>query len=357
MAKKFLLLALLSGAFISIACIKTMNQYYNGPSSDHFNGQQFYNIASSIPQRTFFDFLKWRLTGSRGDWPNNVDNVFNDVPPEKIPTHDIRISWVGHVTFLIQTCGMNILTDPVWSNRIGPFGLVGPIRVSKPGIDFQHLPKIDVILVSHNHYDHLDLATLKKLWHRDKPRMITPLGNETIIKSIDASMPITTQDWGDSTKLNDQLMIACEPAHHWSARGIFDRNKALWATFIIQTPQGNICFVGDSGYGNGSHFKNIGKKYKNVKVALLPMGAFKPRWFMEYSHMDPKDMTQATKDLNADYCIPSHYNTFPLADDSYDEALNELKVHIQSQKDGLSRFKLLKIGEHWILPDIAKDKP
>ena len=192
------------------------------------------------------------------------------------------------MTFLIQTEGLNILTDPVWSDRASPVQWIGPKRIQTPGVKLENLPKIDVILVSHNHYDHLDLDTLEKLWDRDQPLIITPLGNDTIMKSRNQNMNIRAYDWNESAAIGNNLEVHLGPMHHWSARGIFDRNHALWASFTIVTPNGNIYFIGDSGYGNGDYFKEAKAKHHSFRAAMIPIGAYKPSWFMNYAHMGPE---------------------------------------------------------------------
>ncbi len=327
-----------------------MSTYYKGPRSNHFNGKRFYNPAKPQQGQGFFEFLKWRLTSQSKPWPLCVDNVLEDRPPFRVEGSDLRVSSVGHVTFFIQTQGLNILTDPVWSDRASPLSWIGPKRVHAPGIRFEDLPVIDIVLLSHNHYDHLDLQTLKKLWERDKPRIITPLGNDAIIHAFDPKIGVEVYDWGDKVQISDQISIHLEPMHHWSARGIFDRNKALWAAFVIESAGDNIYFVGDSGYGKGDYFKQALAKHRSFRLAFLPIGAFKPEWFMSYSHMGPREALKAFQDLDKPYTIPTHYSVFPLADDGYNEALELFKEETQKQGIDLNIFKPLKVGESWLVP-------
>ena len=208
--------------------------------------------------------MKWRLTTTPPKWPLHIERDSIDIPPPNFEK-SIRISYVGHVTFLIQVDGINILTDPFWSLRTSPFQFMGPKRVIDPGIEFDNLPKIDTILISHNHYDHMDIPTIKKIWQRDEPKIFCPLGNLNYLKPI-KNIEATELDWGDSVSFTDKIQVCLEPAQHWSARGLFDRNRALWGTFIIKTKHGDICFIGDSGY-ESNLFKNIGERYK-IKVSL-----------------------------------------------------------------------------------------
>jgi len=325
--------------------------YYSGPISDHFDGVRFYNPGKPHPH-TLWDILKWRLTTDPRPWPQSVNNEFEDNPPSSVRGEQLRVSWVGHVTFLLQTHGVNILTDPVWSDRASPVDWAGPKRVHAPGIKMENLPPIDLILISHNHYDHLDVKTLQSLWNRDKPRIIVPLGNDQIIKDFDSNIQVEAYDWKTTIKINEDIKIGVEPMHHWSARGLFDWNKALWAAFVIKTPSGNIYFVGDSGYGNGDNFKEVLHQYESFRLALLPIGAFSPRWLVAYSHMSPLEAIAAFKDLNTPRSIPIHYATFPLADDGYDEALKLFMEHLKVYEIESTLFKPLKIGEYCFIPEM-----
>lgn len=323
--------------------LSSCSKYYTGEKTDHFDGNRFFdpNIQDN---KNFFTFLKWQLTKKSTPWPKKVTNQKYDTPPPRVMGSDLRVSNVGHVTFLIQTHGLNILTDPLWSDRASPVTFMGPKRVIDPGIHFEKLPPIDVVWISHNHYDHLDIATIKKLWDAHKPRIITPLGNDTIIKSYHNDIAVEAYDWGDRVKINDDVTFHVEPCQHWSARGIFDRNKALWAALNIQTPSGNIYFIGDSGYGNGKYFKDAKTKFGSFRLALLPMGAYEPRWFMKYAHMNPDDMVKAYKDLGAPVTIPSHYDVFKLTDEGRGEAikaLNAAKTHHKAQDN----IHVLNVGD------------
>lgn len=317
----------------------------------HFDGRKFYLPGHPYPL-TFLDFLKWSLTRQSPVWPKFVENEVRDIPPPIVSGEDLRVSWIGHATFLLQTEGLNILTDPVWSKRASPFSWIGPKRVHKPGISLSDLPKIDAILISHNHYDHLDLWTLKFLWERDRPQIALPLGNESLIHLYDKNIEVSVYDWGDTFSFTSEVKVTLVPVQHWSARTLWDINKALWAGFVIQAPGGPIFFPGDTGYGDGSLFRGIRSTFGPLRLALLPIGAYQPRWFMSYSHMDPKEAILAFEDLGHPYAIPMHYNTFSLADDSYNEALQNLLEVAQNQALDLTVFRPLKIGEHWFVPHL-----
>lgn len=297
------------------------------------NNQRFTNQNPLKKPCTFFEFLKWKWTSKKPKWPQTIALTSYDIPPKIIDEDKIRISFVGHVTFLIQTQSLNILTDPVWSERASPFSNFGPKRVTEPGIQFAHLPKIDLILISHNHYDHMDIETIRRLWERDQPKIIAPLKNDIILRASIPGIKVETLSWHEFINIKHNIAIHLEPAQHWSRRALMDVNVALWGTFIIKTPAGSICFIGDSGY-NPHTFKDIGKKF-DIIVSLIPIGCFEPQWFMKDVHMNPEEAVWTHQDLKSQYSIASHFETFQLADDEFKQAASELesarqKYHINS---------------------------
>ena len=321
-------------------------RYCQGPVSDHFDGTRFFNPGKPM-NKGFLTVLKWRLTGQREPWPQYCDLPFTDHPPRRVEGSALRVSFVGQVTTLIQTQGLNILTDPLWSERTSPLTWLGPKRVHPPGIRFEDLPPIDLVLISHNHYDHLDLATIERLWQGDKPRILTPLGNDTLIHSRIPDAKIETRDWGQQIVVNPQLGVHFEPMHHWSARSPWDRNRALWAAFILTTPGGNIYFVGDSGFGGGEYFHQAKAKYGSFRLAILPIGSYDPRWFMGYGHMHPEETVQAWDLIGRPFLLPTHYRTVQLADTGYDKPLIDLRAAMAAVKAEENRIRPLMAGEHW----------
>jgi L-ascorbate metabolism protein UlaG (beta-lactamase superfamily) len=299
-----------------------------------FKNHRFQNKNPTKNPLGFFAFLKWKWTSKPPQWPQSVAVHAYDHPPATVEGSPVRISFVGHVTFLIQTQSLNILTDPVWSARTSPFSNIGPKRVTEPGIKFEDLPKIDLILISHNHYDHMDIDTLCKLWHRDKPRIIVPLKNDTILDAKIPGIKVETLDWHESTTIQHDISVHLEPSQHWSRRGFYDLNKALWGTFIIRTTSGSICFIGDSGY-DPTIFKDIGNKF-DILVSLIPIGCYEPRWFMKDVHMNPEESVFVHQDLKSNYSIASHFETFHLAGDGFKQAALDLeqarqKYHISNE--------------------------
>ena len=334
----------------TLIILSSCSNYYEGEISDHFDGSRFFDPELQN-KKSFIDFLTWQFNKKSVDWPEKISVKQYDSPPDRVYGDDLRVSNIGHVTFLIQTEGLNILTDPVWSDRASPVSFAGPKRVIDPGIKFEDLPPIDIVWISHNHYDHLDITTIKRLWSKYKPRIITPIGNDTIIHAHDKNIEIEVFDWGEKLEVSSNVTLHFSPMQHWSARGLFDRNKALWAALTIETPGGNIYFVGDSGYGDGRYFKRDMQKFGQFRLALLPMGAYEPRWFMEYAHMDPSDMVKAHTDLGKPYTIPSHYDVFKLADESYGDALIALKKSIKENDLG-ENIKTLEVGQFFYVPKI-----
>jgi L-ascorbate metabolism protein UlaG (beta-lactamase superfamily) len=302
----------------------------------------FQNQDPLIKPKGFCSFIKWRFTSSMRKWPKNVE-VVKDHPPAAVCAPDMRISAVGHATFLIQLKNKNILTDPVWSKRVSPFSWIGPKRVSDVGIDFDRLPAIDIVLISHNHYDHLDLATLKRLQQQHKPIFITPLGNQVVIKKALPDACVYDLDWYQSVMAHE-LQIHVIPSQHWSSRWVIDTNKNLWGGFIIESAEGQICFIGDSGYSKPM-FEEIGARFSKIVCAILPIGAYEPRWFMKDVHMNPEDALLAFLDLKADFFIPSHFGAFQLTDESYQQQLTDYAAAIAKLQIAGQRIVTLMPGQ------------
>lgn len=342
-------LAAASGA--ALTGRSALARYYDGPVSDHFDGVRFFDAHGMAP-KPLGSVLKWmiasKLPGNTvAAWPDEVANEAYPLPPPRVDGGALRVTAIGHATMLIQTAGLNILTDPIWSERASPFTFTGPKRVRDPGLAFGELPKIDVVLVTHNHYDHLDVATLRMLAARDKPRVVTPLGNDTIMRAAAPAIRVEAYDWGDSADLGNGVTAHPHPARHWSARGITDRNKALWAAFALKTPGGNLYHVGDSGYGDGHHFRTARATHGPFRLAILPVGAYEPRWFMRDQHMNPDDAVKALGDLGAPRAIGHHFGTFQLTDEAIDAPATALEAACKAAKIAATDFRMLMPGEGW----------
>ncbi|MBK8396558.1 MAG: MBL fold metallo-hydrolase [Leptospiraceae bacterium] len=253
----------------------------------------------------------------------------------------LSFTWIGHASVLIQLDGKNILTDPIWSERCSPISFIGPKRYTNPGLKIEDLPPIDIVIISHNHYDHLDIPTLKFLDNRDKPTFFVGLGNKELLTNEGLSN-IVQLDWWD-IRIEKNLKINFTPTQHFSGRGIFDRGESLWGSYVIEGKLESFYFAGDTGYFAG--FKEIGKRFPNIDVAILPIGAYEPRWFMKPVHMNPEDTVLAFQDLGAKYLLPMHYHTFVLTDEALDEPLKFTKSLFESKKIQLETLLDLKIGE------------
>src|SRR5215470_1108722 len=242
-----------------------------------FRWTRFFNPGQPSTDRGLVDILRWRLTSAAAHWPKSVA-VTTAKPAGRVS--GLRITMVGHASTLIQVARANILTDPVWSERAGPVSFVGPKRVTKPGIDFDDLPPIDAVLLSHSHYDHLDVATLRRLHRVHSPLMVMPLGNDVIVRAAVLGARCVTGDWWDRLVIRDGITTTLTPANHWSNRWPTDVRMSLWSGHYLSTPAGSVWFAGDSGYGDGGIFQQIRKQCGHVDLALIPIGAYEPRWFM-----------------------------------------------------------------------------
>ena len=316
------------------------NPYYAGPVTDHFDGTRFFNPDEPDSDKSLKQILRWQKERP-GKWPRRMP-----VTPAKPDTrHEgLRVTMVGHASVLIQAGGLNILTDPVWAGRVGPLGVLGPRRVAAPGIRFDDLPPINVVLLSHNHYDHMDLATLRRLDRRDAPEVITPLGNDTILARHVTRGRVQTGDWGDAFDLGE-LQVHIVPANHWSSRGVRDRRMALWGGFVMRTPVGTIYFAGDTGYGSGEVFRQIRADHGAPDLAMLPIGAYAPRWFMAPQHCDPAEAVQMALDLEAGMAVGMHWATFRLTHEPHGEPATLLEDHVRKTGRDPNWFRAARPGD------------
>jgi L-ascorbate metabolism protein UlaG (beta-lactamase superfamily) len=289
------------------------------PVPRHYDGRRFYN--PSAPQAPgLLDALKWKLTSWQAASPAFIADVEPSIPPSRTEGSALRATLINHSTVLLQQRGSNILTDPIWSERASPVSWAGPRRRRKPGVSWEHLPRIDTVLLSHNHYDHLDLITLRRLAARGESTFIAPAGVARLLRSQNIA-PVHELDWGESVSLRD-CIIHCVPALHFSSRGIYDRNQTLWCGYVIEYPDRRVYFAGDTGFGN--HFAQIREQFGSPHLALLPIGAYEPRWFMSPVHMAPDEAVRAHQVLAAKTSIAIHHGTFQLADEGLDTPKNQL---------------------------------
>ena len=321
------------------------NAYYSGPVSDHFDGTRFSNPGGVEP-RGRLDFLRWQLTEPWAAWPSRFPSPFPpDRPPASVEGDAVRIACVGHASFLVQTHGLNILIDPVWAERASPFSFVGPKRVNAPGIAFDDLPKIHCVLVTHNHYDHMDVGTIQLLWQRFAPRIVTPLGNDIILREAVPGLVADAVDWDATADLGGGVAVHVEPSQHWSARGAFDRSHALWASFVLEAGARKLYCVGDSGFGDGATFARVRQRHPGLAAALLPIGAYEPRWFMGASHMNPDDAVQALELCGAAQALGHHWGTFRLTNEAVDQPALDLAAALTARGVAPERFAALRPGE------------
>jgi L-ascorbate metabolism protein UlaG (beta-lactamase superfamily) len=346
------------GIFASIAALPLVgacagllpgsgSAYHAGPPSDHFDGRRFFNPGGE-PPRGFLQLLQWQLGESAQAWPDSVPSPFApDRPPPRVDGGALRVSFVGHCTFLIQGNGLNLLTDPVWSPRASPFSFTGPRRHNPPGIAFDDLPPIDVVLVSHAHYDHLDVVTLERLWRRDRPMVVTPLGNDAIIRANHPDQGVTVADWGDTVPLPRGVTVTLEPVHHWSARGVTDRNHALWAGFVVKGMGADLFFAGDTGFDAGRPFRRVADRHGPLDLALLPIGAYEPRWFMAAQHMNPADAVAGFGMLGARQALGYHWGTFRLTNEGAEQPATDLAAALAADGVDPARFLAVRPGQVW----------
>jgi len=289
------------------------------PFPRHFDGKKFFN-PNGARVRGFADLLRWERTRKAERSPGFVADVEPSRPPPRVEGREVRVTLVNHSTVLLQHGGLNILTDPIWSERASPFQWIGPRRHRAPGVRWEDLPRIDIVLVSHNHYDHLDLPTLHRLAGGGGCRFVVPTGVARPLRS-ERIGPVHELDWGEWVELAGTT-IHCVPAMHFSARGIFDRDRTLWCGFAIDTEQGIVYFAGDTSFGD--HFAQIRERFGAPRLALLPIGAYEPRWFMSPVHMGPDEAARTHEILGAGTSIAIHHGTFQLGDEAIDTPRREL---------------------------------
>jgi len=319
------------------------------PVSDHCDGTRFFN-PQGPPPRSFRDLPKWwwqQLGGSATAWPHTVPAPAAVRLPENLSTGQVAATWLGQATFLLQFAGCTILTDPVFCSRAGPFGLLGPKRVRPPALRLGELPRVDVVLLSHNHYDHLDLNALRWLAQHRRPLIIVPLGLKAWLEAQGVANAVEL-DWWQSHFAGTGVEIICTPAQHWSSRWPWDRCLTLWGGFMIRTAGGSVWFAGDTGWG--PHFAEVRNRLGGPDLALLPIGAYEPRWFMEPVHMNPDEAVRAHLAAGARLSLAMHHGTFRLTDEGLDAPLHALAA--AREKHGLAptAFAAPACGETVVVP-------
>jgi L-ascorbate metabolism protein UlaG (beta-lactamase superfamily) len=304
-----------------------------------FDGRRFRNQEAAA-DRSLLQVLRWATSRRRQPWPAWVDNQ-RPYEPRTARAGELLVTFVNHSTFLIQTASRTLVTDPVWALRASPVQWAGPARVRHPGIAFDQLPRVDVVLLSHNHYDHMDLATLRRLQERFGSRIITTLGNKRFLERR-GLRGVTELDWWQS---HDG--ITATPAQHFAARTPFDRNRTLWAGFALTLDGRRLFFAGDSGYH--THFTEIGARFGPFEVAFVPVGAYEPRWFMSAAHMNPDEAVRAHLDLRSRLSIAMHFGCFQLTDEAIDDPIRDLARALEQRQVMPSTFRVPEPGETLVI--------
>ena len=310
--------------------------------SDHFDGNRFFN--PTLPKGfapSWRSALKMARE-PRSRWPAWVENKGAHRLNETLGADEVAITFVNHATFLIQTGGVTILTDPVWSERASPFRRIGPKRVRKPGVAFEDLPTIDIVLLSHNHYDHLDIATLTQLRRSFAPTVLAAAGDARLVEPL-GFKSVRELDWWDEIQFNDTLKVTMVPAQHFSARSPFDRQKSLWGGYMIESWGRRVYFAGDTGYS--THFSDIRTRLGSPDIAILGIGSYEPRWFMKPIHMNPAEAVCAHRDLDSKQSIGMHFGTFQLTAEAIDQPQADLKRALSEGGVSESEFVTLHEGE------------
>ncbi len=362
-----LIIILLAMAAISNCSFAPTEQALTGAPAHHTT-TGFKNLYIEDPSKSFFSFLRLRMFGDE-PWADHAKTA-GDVPFQMLdrsrvmnpPEDQLQVSWLGHSTFLLQYKNINILTDPIFSDRASPLGWTGPKRYVPHVVNYSLLPAIDYVVISHNHYDHLDDTAVKLLGAT--PLYVVPLGLKNWF--LDQGIPdnrIQELDWwqtADQSLTGPSVQIEAQPSQHWSARGLFDRRATLWASWRIHLHDTSIWFAGDTGY-NPILFKEIGEKRGPMDLALIPIGAYDPRSFMQTYHVDPDEAVMIHQDIGARRSIGMHWGTFPL---TAEEPMDPPKrLQAAREREGLTEvdFRALDLGQTVLIekaiPAVSVESP
>lgn len=315
----------------------------------HHKINGFQNTSKHFIRHGFGSMIKWRWTRDPKTLPSldpkdyKFQIIQNNGQKLRENKNNFSVTWIGHATVLVQLEGKNILTDPIWSERCSPVKFAGPIRYTNPGVSLDDLPKIDIVLLSHNHYDHMDLDTLTQLEKRFKPLFLSGLNNKKLLKSAGLSN-VHEMDWWDDIQ-EKSLKITFTPTQHFSGRKIIDLDESLWGSYVVTGEKKKFYFSGDTGYFEG--FSEISEKFPEIDLAILPIGAYEPKWFMSPMHVDPHHSVKAFIDLKAKQMMPMHYQTFVLTDEALDAPLRQTYKEFENQNLSLDKLIGLKIGESY----------
>jgi len=309
------------------------------PVSDHCDGERFFNIDRSA-DRSLRDVVRWMRTRERTAWPRSAASGGYPPPPASVAPGRVALTFIGHSTFLVRTASITLITDPVFTSHAGPFGVLGPRRVRSPGLPLASLPPVDIVLVSHNHYDHLQHSSLRHFQRSSS--YVAPLGVGPYLGLRGRPPRIHELDWWQTVEIGGAAITAV-PAQHFSARTPWDRNRTLWCGYVVEVDGLTIYFAGDTGYA--THFAEAGGRWPRIDLALLPIGAYEPRWFMIYAHMNPEEAVRAHLDLHASASVGMHFGTFQLTDEGIDEPLRALERARAERGVTADAFRVLGFGE------------
>jgi L-ascorbate metabolism protein UlaG (beta-lactamase superfamily) len=318
-----------------------MQQLRRGVLSDHFDGERFFNPGGAR-LRSFRDFLRWRLSSDKPVWPEWIADEMRPLPAPPAEAGEVAATFIGHATLLLRFAGFAVLTDPIFSLRASPFASLGPKRIRAPAYALDALPKIDAVCLSHNHYDHMDLPSLRALQAHSNPTIVTGIGNGAYLAARGIANVIEL-DWWESAEPRRDLKITYVPAQHWSRRRSWDTNRMLWGGHVIEAQGARVYFSGDTGYP--AQFGAIGQRCGAPDIALLPIGAYEPRWFMAPQHMNPEEAVRAHLDLGARLSIAMHFATFRLTDEAFgapEAALAAARAQLDVPEDA---FRVPGFGE------------
>ena len=328
------------------------------PPPEHHHKNGFVNPLVSEPHAGLLGFLKARFFSGEqwAGYDPDTYRVPTDTPatvPANLASENARVTWIGHATVLIQHKGINVLTDPMFSKRAGPGGILGPARISEPAMIIDELPPIHAVVISHNHYDHLDLASLRALEEQAAARKggtvyFVPLGNRRLLaKAGILDERIREMDWWDASSLTvggEALVLTATPAQHFSGRSLTDRNQALWASWAMEWNDFSVWFGGDTGY-NEVQFKEIGHRFEGFDLGIIPIGAYRPRDFMGPVHVDPVEAVMMHRDIGATRSLPIHWGTFILSAEHPSDPPFELAQAVVETGYPHAAFEPFAVGE------------
>jgi L-ascorbate metabolism protein UlaG (beta-lactamase superfamily) len=324
-------------------------------SKQHHTPEGFRNNYRHVPKGNFW---KWRWERFWSGLPREPKGGYSpeilkpDLNALRAKMLNPSVTWIGHSTLLLQLGGVNVLTDPHLTDRASPLDFIGPRRKVPPALTFKELPHIDIVVISHNHYDHLDRETVRRLSSQSggSPRFFVPLGVKAWFTDLD-SRDVVEQDWWEHTE-HLGITVHFVPVQHWSARTRWDRNETLWGGFVLEYAGYKFFFAGDTGYS--ADFKDIGSRLGPIDLAAIPIGGYEPRWFMQAMHVNPEEAVKIHQDVRARYSVGIHWGTFELTDETIDEPPKALNAALTKAGIHPKRFFVMKHGETRRLKELSE---